>query len=94
MSTFVPSPMDLPATEFAAILITTKLLESERPAPDRVHAEVRRCLDTDRGLCAARAVARVAQEAGDHPEQAARRMRWALRTAYDVQLGAALAVTS
>jgi hypothetical protein len=94
MSTFVTAPMDLPVADFAAVLFTTMLQESEHPAPDRVHAAVRRCLAADRGQCVARAVGRVAQEAGDHPEQAASRMRWALRIAGDLLPGAALAMAS
>jgi hypothetical protein len=94
MSTFVTAPIDLPVADFAAVLFTTMLQESEHPGPERVRAAVRRCLDADPGQCVAGAVGRVAQEAGDHPEQAASRMRWALRTADDVLSAAALAIAS
>jgi len=90
MSVPTLSPTALPVTEFAEILFTTTLQESERPALRLVRAEVRRCLDAHGGNCATRAAACIAQEAGDHPEQTARRMRWALRMAHDVLDTAAL----
>jgi hypothetical protein len=95
MSTYLASPMELPAADFATILFTTTLQESERPEPWQVYAAVRRCLDlADRDHCVARALARLAQEAGDHPEETVRRMRWALRTAYDMLLDDVLATAS
>ncbi|WP_157245929.1 hypothetical protein [Nonomuraea typhae] len=64
-------------TELAQVLFTTSLQPSEILTSDRV----RRVID-DR-LCACggdttQCAAYVAQEAGDHPEAFAARMRWAI----------------
>lgn len=93
MSGNVRTVVDLPVTAFAEILFTTTLQESDRPGPERVYSAVCRCLDADPARCASRALALVAQEAGDHPEETARRMRWALDMAHDVLLGGALPAT-
>ncbi|MBW8482866.1 hypothetical protein [Actinomadura parmotrematis] len=65
--------------ELARLLFTSCLQESEAPSPAQVRAAI------DERLCAcggdgAACAAAVAQEAGDHPDGYAARMRWALRT--------------
>ncbi|MFI6516743.1 hypothetical protein ACIBF1_14375 [Spirillospora sp. NPDC050679] len=66
-------------TDLAQVLFTTRLQASARPTDEQVRdavAERLRACRGDRGACAAL----VAQEAGDHPETYAPRMRWALAT--------------
>jgi hypothetical protein len=70
----------LSVVEFAEVLFTTALQASDHPAPATVRAAVRACW-TACGADRTRFAARLAQEAGDHPEEAARRMRWALEAA-------------
>jgi hypothetical protein len=65
--------------DLAQILFASPLQASDDPSPEQVRAAI------DLGLCACdgdrtRCAAFVAQEAGDHPEAYAARMRWALRT--------------
>jgi hypothetical protein len=64
-------------TELAQVLFASPLQASTTPAPYQVREAV------DERLCScggdpAWCVAYVAQEAGDHPETYAARMRWAL----------------
>ncbi|MFI0354346.1 hypothetical protein [Actinomadura sp. 9N407] len=68
------SPSDL-----AQILFASRLQASDHPSPEQVRTAI------DERLCAcggdhAPCAAYVAQEAGDHPESYAARMRWALST--------------
>lgn len=60
--------------ELAQVLFTSPLQASDQPSP----AQVRAAID-DHLFCGDHAAA-VAQEAGDHPEVYAARMRWALAT--------------
>ncbi|MEU5880388.1 hypothetical protein [Spirillospora sp. NPDC047279] len=64
-------------SELAQILFTSPLQASAAPTAEQVRmavaARLAECGD-DCGTC----LARVAQEAGDHPEAYAARMRWAL----------------
>lgn len=67
----------LTTTDLAQILFTSALQPSEAHTPDRIRTAI------DARLCAcegnpAICAASVAQEAGDHPETFAGRMRWAL----------------
>jgi len=65
------------ASDLAQVLFTTPLQASDRPTAERVRAAIHDRLGcTDTAGCAAR----VAQEAGDHPDLYAARMRWALDT--------------
>jgi hypothetical protein len=66
-------------SDLAEVLFASPLQESENPSPLQVRAAVEETLQACGGDCAACAAC-VAQEAGDHPEQYVRRMRWALRT--------------
>jgi hypothetical protein len=65
------------ASDLAQVLFTTPLQASDRPSAERVRAAI-----DDRLRCAdpAHCAARVAQEAGDHPDLYVVRMRWALET--------------
>jgi hypothetical protein len=65
--------------DLADVLFASALQESEDPTPIQVRAAIDERLIACRGDCASCAE-RVAQEAGDHPEQYMHRMRWALRT--------------
>jgi hypothetical protein len=63
------------ASDLAQVLFTTTLQASEHPSDERVRQAIgTRLRDGD----PARFAAYVAQEAGDHPEAYAQRMRWAL----------------
>ncbi|MFC6882128.1 MULTISPECIES: hypothetical protein [Actinomadura] len=67
-------------SELAQVLFTTRLQESDHPSPGRIRAAIAerlRCRRHHPATFTAFA-ARVAQEAGDHPEAYAARMRWAL----------------
>jgi len=71
-------------SDLAEVLFASLLQESDDPSPVQVRAAVEDTLQACGGDCAACAGC-VAQEAGDHPEQYVRRMRWALqavRSAY------------
>ncbi|XVQ10898.1 hypothetical protein ACQP1W_51815 [Spirillospora sp. CA-255316] len=66
-------------SDLAQILFASPLQASDQPTPEQVRAAI------DERLCAcggdhAPCAAFVAQEAGDHPEAYAVRMRWALQT--------------
>ncbi|MEW2359162.1 hypothetical protein [Spirillospora sp. NPDC029432] len=68
---------NLTAAELAQILFASRLQASGHPSSEQVRAAIGERLDAcggDCGTCAAY----VAQEAGDHPESYAARMRWAL----------------
>ncbi len=70
----------LSVVEFAEVLFTTSLQASDHPASAAVRAAVQKSW-TAGGAESTRFAARLAQEAGDHPEETARRMRWALEAA-------------
>src|SRR5215212_4119943 len=70
----------LTVTEVAEILFSTAVQESEGLAPAQLRAVVTRTWVAAGADCS-RFAAQLAQESGDHPEEAARRMRWALHTA-------------
>jgi hypothetical protein len=65
--------------DLAHVLFATPLQELDHPTPAQVRAAVSRALCACRGDCSVCAGC-VAQEAGDHPEEYRRRMRWALAT--------------
>ncbi|MCP2340439.1 hypothetical protein [Actinomadura rupiterrae] len=66
-------PTEMTAPALAQILFASRLQESQGPSDEQIRSVV------ENGLCACRECAEyVAQEAGDHPELFARRMRWAL----------------
>lgn len=62
------------ATARSHALFLCELQPSQHPAPEQVHAAIRR---TVLAYGVRGCLARVAQEYGDHPETAAPRMRWA-----------------
>ncbi|GIH92342.1 hypothetical protein Psi01_29720 [Planobispora siamensis] len=67
-------------SELAQVLFTSALQASEDPTPEQVRVAIEgrlRSCHADLADCAAC----VAQEAGDHPETYATRMRWALSMA-------------
>ena len=69
----------LTVAELAEVLFASSLQESEQADPARVREVIAGTLSRCRGDCSV-CLETVAQEAGDHPEEYARRMRWALRT--------------
>jgi hypothetical protein len=69
--------------DLAAALFASPLQASDHPSPHAVHAAILEVIQVCGGDCGP-CVARVAQEAGDHPETYVRRMRWSLRTVEDV----------
>ena len=73
-----PSEADL-----AEVLFVSTLQASETPTPERVRSVVERGLVAWQEDCTA-CLACVAQEAGDHPEEFSRRMRWALAMVHSV----------
>ncbi|MFI0444798.1 hypothetical protein [Actinomadura sp. 6N118] len=62
-------------TDLADALFASALQESDRPTPNEVRSVAEQTLRRHGADC----LCRVAQEAGDHPEEYTRRMRWALR---------------
>ena len=83
MSTERRSGRGYRAAELANVLFASSLQESENPTPAQVRTAIEAALNAchgDSSGCAAW----VAQEAGDHPEEYVRRMRWALRTIANV----------
>jgi hypothetical protein len=68
-------PIDLSVPELAQVLFTSPLQESDDPSPGEILAAIDHSLVAGRAAC----VAYVAQEAGDHPEEYAARMLWALK---------------
>ncbi|GAA2619158.1 hypothetical protein SMC26_31825 [Actinomadura fulvescens] len=78
MST-TPSTTALSICDLARLLFTSRLQASDHPTAEQVRDAIdeRLCAwGADCGTC----LASVAQEAGDHPEAYAVRMRWALET--------------
>jgi hypothetical protein len=70
-------PMTVP--QLAQVLFSSPLQPSDNPSPAQVRSAIDEC------LCAcgqSGCTAYVAQEAGDHPEAYAARMRWALAQVY------------
>ena len=65
--------------EYAEVLFATPLQESDHPGTSQVRVAVQRCIAGHGGDLRWFAE-RLAQEAGDHPTEAAHRMRWALAT--------------
>ncbi|MFC4908882.1 hypothetical protein [Actinomadura gamaensis] len=73
MATMPTMPTEMTEADLAQILFASRLQESQGPSDEQIRSVV------EDGLCACRdCAAYVAQEAGDHPELFARRMRWAL----------------
>jgi hypothetical protein len=70
-------------SDLAAALFASPLQASDHPSPHEVHAAILAAIQACGGDCGPW-VARVAQEAGDHPETYVRRMRWSLRTVGDI----------
>jgi hypothetical protein len=66
------------APELAEILFASTLQESDHPSPAAVRAAVGGILAREHA--AADCLAVLAQEAGDHPDEYAARMHWALDT--------------
>ncbi|MFG2005784.1 hypothetical protein ACGFNU_42215 [Spirillospora sp. NPDC048911] len=77
-------------SELAQILFTSPLQASAAPSSAQVRAAVDARL-TECGDACATCLARVAQEAGDHPEAYAARMRWALDAVETAYFGLAIA---
>jgi hypothetical protein len=69
--------------DLAHVLFASPLQELDRPTPTQVRDTVSRELCACEDDCS-RCVGYVAQEAGDHPEEYRRRMRWALTTVQQV----------
>ena len=67
----------LSLSDLAYALFASGLQEQDRPSPARIRAAVRRVLCACGGDCST-CVGYVAQEAGDHPQEYQRRMRWAI----------------
>ncbi len=67
----------LAISDLAELLFASPLQERDEPTPRQVRAAVNERLLASGGHCGPSAEY-VAQEAGDHPEQYVRRMRWAL----------------
>jgi hypothetical protein len=67
-------------SELAQALFASPLQASVRPDPGQVHAAIDESIRSHGGR--ARCAALVAQEAGDHPDLYADRMRWALSMVY------------
>jgi hypothetical protein len=61
-------------SELAQVLFASALQRSDDPSPELIRAILASTTNCDRENC----VACVAQEAGDHPDEYASRMRWAL----------------
>jgi hypothetical protein len=76
--------MLIPTTaDLAEVLFASTLQASEAPTPTQVRMVIEKGLRAWNEECPA-CVARVAQEAGDHPEDFVRRMHWALETVQSV----------
>ncbi|MER5425752.1 hypothetical protein [Streptosporangium roseum] len=76
-------PTTMSVSELAQVLFASVLQASDDPSPDQVRTVIEdglRACHEDLTSCAAC----VAQEAGDHPEAYATRMRWALCAAHQV----------
>jgi hypothetical protein len=72
--------MNLNAVRSEALFVSS-LQQSERPTVRQVREAIVRAV---RDLGSAGCAAQMAQEFGDHPEIAAARMRWAIRTVADM----------
>jgi hypothetical protein len=79
----------LSLVDLAQLLFASPLQQFERPTPAQVRGAISGALRTCGGDCSACA-GYVAQEAGDHPEEYQRRMRWALGTVREVYRPAVL----
>jgi hypothetical protein len=82
------TPMNV--SDLAQVLFVSALQASDHPSPDQVRMIIEghlRARHADLSGCAAL----VAQEAGDHPEAYASRMRWALGEAVRVRPSISLA---
>jgi hypothetical protein len=64
----------LSATDVCCVIFASALQESDSPSADMVTAAIRSVL-ASLGLTGC--IDRMAQEFGDHPEEACERMRWA-----------------
>lgn len=73
----------LSETDLAEVLFLSTLQASESPTPAQVRAVIEQGLRAWNKDCAA-CLACVAQEAGDHPDEFASRMHWALATVHSV----------
>jgi hypothetical protein len=76
-------PTTMSVSELAQVLFASALQASDDPSPDQVRTVIEdrlRACHEDLASCADC----VAQEAGDHPEAYATRMRWALCAAHQV----------
>jgi hypothetical protein len=67
-------------SDMAQALFVSPLQASGHPRPAQVHAAIEESMRHYGGW--AQCAGRVAQEAGDHPELYAERMRWALSLVY------------
>jgi hypothetical protein len=74
----IPSEADL-----AEVLFASTLQESDAPTAAQVRAVIEQGLSAWMEDCT-ECLARVAQEAGDHPDEFRRRMHWALATVHSV----------
>jgi hypothetical protein len=77
----------LSLADLAHLLFTSPLQQLDRPTAAQVHGAISQALHACGGDCSTCA-AHVAQEAGDHPDEYQRRMRWALATVREVYLPA------
>ncbi|CNF41770.1 Uncharacterised protein [Mycobacterium tuberculosis] len=74
------------ASDLAEILFCSGLQESDHPSAEQVRAAIDDRIGACGGddLACLACLARVAQEAGDHPETYRARMRWALDTVAEI----------
>jgi hypothetical protein len=85
----MPSTMIHSTTDLAEVLFVSTLQASEAPSASQVRTVVEQGLRAWTEDCMS-CVSCVAQEAGDHPDEFARRMHWALatvRSVYGVKRG-------
>lgn len=73
MAIMLTDVTDVAVSELAQVLFASSVQPSDACAPERIRAVV-----DERLWLRDRCAAHVAQEAGDHPETYAARMRWAL----------------
>ena len=79
----MPSTMTPSTADLAEVLFVSTLQASEAPTASQVRTVVEQGLRAWSKDCTA-CVSCVAQEAGDHPDEFARRMHWALDTVRSV----------
>jgi hypothetical protein len=79
----MPSTMIPSTTDLAEVLFVSTLQASETPSASQVRTVVEQGLRAWTEDCMS-CVSCVAQEAGDHPDEFARRMHWALDTVRSV----------